>query len=66
MPGGGAVTLVHEIFAVDPTLPIVVISGQSLLFDTPLLKDGLRMARAVLRKSASLQDINATILKYVT
>lgn len=61
MPGGGAVTLVHEFTKNYPDLPIVVISGQAELYDTPLFREGLRMAKAVLRKTASLREINDTI-----
>lgn len=64
MPGGGAVTLIHELSASYPTLPLVAISGQSHLFETPLFQEGLRKAAAVMKKTASLREVNDTI-KYV-
>jgi DNA-binding NtrC family response regulator len=61
MPGGGAVTMVHEISQDYPDLPMVVITGRVELFDTPLFREGLRKAASVLRKTASLSEINDTI-----
>ena len=65
MPGGGTVTLVHELYFRYPEMPIVVITGQSGLYDTPLFKEGLRMAKEVLRKTAPLQSLNATVSRLV-
>ena len=61
MPGGGAVSLAHEISSRFPELPMIVISGQELLYETPIFQKGLRHARAVLRKSASLREIRDAI-----
>lgn len=61
MPGGGAITFGHEIANEFRDIPIVVISGQSHLFDTRLFQEGFRRSSAVLRKTASLREINDTI-----
>ncbi|WP_375174731.1 response regulator [Pseudooceanicola sp.] len=66
MPGRGAVTLVHEISTIYPKLPIVVISGHADLYDTPLFREGLRKAKAVMRKTSSLAELNDTIRHIVS
>lgn len=66
MPGGGAVTLVHDISSEFPKLPIIVISGQALLYETPLFQEGLRKADAVLKKTASLFEINDAVNKAIS
>lgn len=66
MPGGGAVTLLHTLAAAHPDVPLVVISGQSQLYDSPLFQEGLRKAAAVLKKTASLREIDAVINRTVS
>lgn len=65
MPGGGAISLVHEVASEFPGLPIVVISGRAELFDTPVFREGLRMASARLRKTATLQQIHKVVVSSI-
>lgn len=61
MRGGGAITLVHDVKLAFPDVKIVVISGQSHIYDTPLFRDGFRFAEVRLKKDASLQQIHDTV-----
>lgn len=62
MAGGGAISLLHSVRALDADLPVVVITGQTDLLDTPLFRDGMRQAYAKLPKTASLGDLNSVVM----
>lgn len=61
MPGGGAISLVHEIRAVYRDLPIVVITGNSAVFSSPIVSEGMRQANARVRKSVSLIELQELV-----
>ena len=61
MPGGGAIGLIHEIRGLDAAVPIVVITGNEAVFHSPIVSDGLRLANARMRKSASLDQLDALV-----
>lgn len=61
MPGGGAITLVHDVRSDHPDLPIVVLTGNASIFESPIMTGGLRQASARLSKTASLAEIGSLI-----
>lgn len=63
MEGGGAISLVHAVRSVNATIPIVVITGKPELLDTPILREGLRMAQEKVRKTANLVDLERIVLQ---
>lgn len=64
MDGGGAITLTHQVRAIDHDLPIVIITGRPELIDSPLLRAGLRTAVAKLPKTVSLAQLGKVIRTY--
>lgn len=63
MEGGGAITLLHEIRAIDTQTPIVIITGKMDLLESPILQQGLRTAQAKVRKTATLVELDRLIIK---
>ena len=61
MPGGGAISLVHDVHSGFPRLPIVILTGSASIFDSPIMTGGLRQASARLPKTAPLADIGKLI-----
>jgi len=61
MAGGGALSFLHEVRAILPNLPVIVITGQREIANSPLFRDGMREASAKIEKSASLLDIDRVI-----
>lgn len=61
MKGGGAITLTHEVARHDPGVPIVIITGRPEMIESPLLRNGLRGAVAKVRKTASLNELDALV-----
>ncbi|EAR50850.1 two-component response regulator [Oceanicola granulosus HTCC2516] len=61
MPGGGAISTIHAVRAVDADLPIVIITGNAAVFDSPIVSEGLRMAQARVPKTAGLDDLRRVI-----
>ncbi|WP_172329929.1 response regulator [Mangrovicoccus sp. HB161399] len=64
MQGGGAITLIHELDKLDPDLPAVIITGRPELVESPLMQQGLRSARAKMRKTATLDQIDAVVRRH--
>ncbi|WP_138470214.1 response regulator [Poseidonocella sp. HB161398] len=64
MPGGGAITLTHEVEKADPELPVVIITGRPELIESPILQQGLRNACARVRKTATLEQLDALVHRY--
>ncbi|KAB2538448.1 hypothetical protein AL035_19260 [Salipiger aestuarii] len=58
--GGGAITL-HRIRQIWPDLPVVVITGQLELADSPLFTEGLQLASERLAKPARLRELDEVI-----
>lgn len=63
MRGGGAISLIHDIRGMLPSIPIVVISGRVELFETPVFREGFRLADARMKKSASLQQLQSVVTR---
>lgn len=63
MKGGGAITVLHQIREVDPSIPVVVVTGRADLLNSPLFKEGMREASAKVPKTSSLSEINALVSK---
>lgn len=61
MPGGGAISLVHKLRGLFPSVRTMVITGSSAVFDSPIMRDGLRYADVSIAKTVSLDEINAHI-----
>ncbi|WP_323763932.1 response regulator [Marinovum sp.] len=61
MPGGGAISLIHEIHGTHPGLPVVVITGNAAVFSSPIVTEGMRGADARIPKSVSLGEISQII-----
>lgn len=61
MPGGGAISGLHEIRALQPQLPIVVITGNAAVYSSPIVTEGMRGANARVPKSMSLEEISQII-----
>ena len=61
MPGGGAISLVHKIRLEYPDVLIVIMTGHSELYNTPVFTEGFRLATARIKKSASLDEIKAML-----
>ena len=61
MPGGGAISRLHDIRGAHPDLPLVVITGNAAVFASPIVNEGMRGADARLAKSTSLREISAII-----
>ncbi|MEQ6250718.1 response regulator [Sulfitobacter sp. HNIBRBA3233] len=57
MPGGGAITLLHRVREAFPELSIVVLTGSASVFDSPIMKTGMRQADARISKTARLGEI---------
>lgn len=61
MPGGGAISLVHEIRSAYPNLPIIVVTGNPAVMDSPILSEGLTSAQARIPKTTSLAEFDRLI-----
>ena len=61
MQGGGAITLIHDVSRVAPGVPIVVITGKAGMLDSPILKDGMRLASAKIAKTATLSSLDQLV-----
>ncbi|WP_040753384.1 response regulator [Wenxinia marina] len=57
MPGGGAISRLHELRAAHPHLPIVVITGNAAVYDSPIVTEGMRTANARVPKTISLLQL---------
>ncbi|QPM91200.1 response regulator [Pseudooceanicola algae] len=66
MKGGGAVVLLHDIRKSDAHIPVVVITGKSEFAGSPLFENGLRLAQAKMRKTASLAELGQLVTKLTT
>lgn len=66
MPEGGAVTVLHSIRKKWPSLPVIVITGRTELFDSPLFRRGMRSANAHVRKTASLEELDGIVRRQVS
>lgn len=65
MPGGGAISLIHEIHGAHPGLPVVVITGNAAVYSSPIVTEGMRGADARIPKSVSLREIGEIIDRLV-
>ncbi len=63
MEGGGAITLVHQVRSVDQKIPIVIITGKVEILESPIMQEGLRMAQAKVRKTATLVELERLVLQ---
>lgn len=63
MPGGGAISMVHKLRGLFPSVRTMVITGSSAVFDSPIIRDGLRYADVSVPKTISLDEINDHILR---
>lgn len=61
MPGGGAISRIHEIRDLEPNLPIVVITGNATIYSSPIVTEGMREARARVPKTISLVELQQVI-----
>ncbi|ARE40995.1 Two-component response regulator [Rhodovulum sp. P5] len=61
MPAGGAATVLHRMTVIVPDLPVVIITGRAEVADSPLFKHGMRLARARVRKTADLKELDALV-----
>lgn len=61
MEGGGAISVLHAVREIDPDIPVAVITGRLELADSPLFRDGLRLAQAKLRKTATLAELDNVV-----
>lgn len=63
MRGGGAVVVLHDIRSFDASVPIVVITGKTEIAQSPLFSEGLRLAQARMRKTASLIELDQMVTR---
>ena len=66
MPGGGALSLLHEVRAIDASIPFVVITGRPEIATSPLFQKGMKEANAKIEKSATLFEIDRVIRTLVS
>lgn len=65
MADGGAITVLHDLRDAQPDLPVVIITGRPELADSPLFQNGLRLAQAKFRKTASLGELHDVVGRLV-
>lgn len=61
MPGGGAISILHDVRKELPDLPIVIITGNAAVYDSPIVTRGLRYAQIKMPKTASLEELASVI-----
>jgi len=61
MPGGGAISRLHDIRAASHDLPVVVITGNAAVFSSPIVSEGMRGANARVSKTISLRELQDII-----
>ena len=61
MPGGGGVSLLHQIKDLYPNLPTIVCTGRDFLFETPLMEIGMENADEKIKKTIDPADLLAVI-----
>jgi CheY-like chemotaxis protein len=61
MPGGGAISLVHAIRDHNRAIPIVIITGNTAVFESPIISEGLRQANARVPKTIGLAELSLLI-----
>lgn len=61
MPGGGAISVLHEVRNHDPAIPVVVITGRMEMIGSPLFVDGMRSAQAKVLKTTTLNELHLLI-----
>lgn len=66
MPGGGAISILHGVAAKLPGLPVVIITGNAAVYDSPIVTRGLQYARLKMPKTASLEELGEVIDRLTT
>ncbi|PJE30366.1 Response regulator receiver domain-containing protein [Pseudooceanicola antarcticus] len=61
MNGGGAISVIHTVKNIDPDVSVVIITGKTTILNSPILEDGLRLAKAKISKSASLAELDRLV-----
>lgn len=61
MPGGGGVSTLHRLRAVDPDIPVVFITGHVDALDSPLFSSGLSFTQARVSKTTPLAELDRLI-----
>ena len=61
MPGGGAISLIHEVRDEDADIPIIVITGHHTVFQSPIVSEGLRLAQARIPKTTPLVELASLV-----
>ncbi|WP_424934148.1 response regulator [Amaricoccus macauensis] len=61
MPRRGAISTLHAIRRIHSDTPIVIISGNEVVFDSPIIREGLQLAQAKMSKTGGLRDLAEVI-----
>ncbi|MGZ9809908.1 response regulator [Pseudoroseicyclus sp. H15] len=61
MTGGGAISILHDIRQYDAEIPVVIITGQTELINSPVFRRGLRQAQAKLQKTVRLHELDDVV-----
>lgn len=65
MPRRGAISTLHAVREIDPEIPVVIISGNPVVFESPIVRDGLQLAHAKMPKLADVQELSEMIGRLV-
>ncbi|MEM8570419.1 MAG: response regulator [Pseudomonadota bacterium] len=65
MPGRGAISTLHAVRELDQTVPIIIISGNTVVFESPIVTQGLQLAQAKMSKFTGLQKLGELIDRFV-
>lgn len=61
MPGGGAISMCHEVKSLYPNMPVIICTGRSVVFHSPVMERGLRLADAKIEKTIDPNDLRVLI-----
>lgn len=61
MPGRGAISTLHAVRKTHRNLPVIIISGKSAVFESPIIANGLQLAQAKMPKMTSIVEIGTVI-----
>lgn len=65
MPRRGAISTLHAVREIDPEIPVVIISGNPVVFESPIVRDGLQLAHAKMPKLADVHKLSEMIERLV-
>lgn len=66
MPGGGAISVVPKVKEITPETKVIVCTGRSIVFSSPVMTHGMQAADAKIEKVIAPHDLNALIERLLT